>query len=479
MPRTGNFPIPPTGPGYYALLDLVRGDYRPAPPRYPYPRFGLILPSFFDLDNFAYLDDPANTERDWLDPLKRIRIGDNWLFVTGGDYRQRYQFEYNSRLSERNNGYLLNRTRVYGDLWFRDDLRLYVEGLFASSGYEDLPPLPTDESYADFLNLFMDLKLASVGGQPVYVRIGRQELLLGSQRLVSPLEWGNTRRTFQGVRLFRTSEKTDVDLFWVQPVVPHPSRFDAVDNNQNFIGAWVTHRPNNKHTIDAFYLLLDNTNRVEQLGLTRAPFTRHTFGGRFVGEGIGSRENVLYDLEAAMQLGSQDGRPVVAGMATAGLGYHWKNRAWNPTLWVYYDFASGGSGNTIHTFNQLFPFGHFYLGWIDQVGRQNIHDLNVHLYLYPTQWLTVWLQGHSFYLANRRDALYNAGGVAIRRDPTGQAGAEVGQEFDLVLNFHLSRHADFMIGYSHLWGGDFLRNTAGPNEAVNAGQLFLQASYRW
>jgi hypothetical protein len=479
FPRPGNFPVLPTGPGYYSVLDLFRGCEAKAPPKHPYPRFGLIQPSFFDVDNFAYLDDPKNTELDLFDPLKRIRVGDDWLFTTGGDYRLRYQNEYNSRLTQANNDYLLNRTRVYGDLWFRDDFRLFAEGMFAASGYENLRPLAIDENHADFQNLFLDAKLLTLGDAPVYARLGRQELLFGSQRLVSPLDWANTRRTFQGARLFRTTEKTDVDLFWVQPVVPNAGRLDSVDNNQNFAGAWVTHRFDKQHAIDAYYLMLDNTNRTVQQGLTRAPFTRHTFGGRLAGQGVGGSENLLYDLEGAMQLGTEDRRNVVAGMATAGLGYHMKGVPWNPTIWGYYDYASGGTGGTVNTFNQLFPFGHYYLGWIDQVGRQNVHDVNVHLYLYPAKWLTVWVQGHSFYLANRRDALYNAAGNAVRRDPTGRAGAEIGQEVDVVLNFHASKHADVLVGYSHLFGGDFLRNTAGPNAAANAGQFFIQTSYRW
>lgn len=479
FPRIGNFPVLPTGPGYYSVLDLFRGQELKAPPKYPYPRFGLIQPSFFDADNFAYLDDPKNTECDLFDPLKRIRLGDNLLFTTGGDVRSRYQNEYNSRLGPNNNDYHLSRLRVYGDLWFRDDVRLYAEGIGAFTTGQELRPLPIDDTGFDLLNVFADVKLLEVGGSPVYARVGRQELLFGSQRLVSPLDWANTRRTFQGARLFRASEKTDVDLFWVQPVVPNPTALDVVDNNQNFAGAWVTHRPDKTHSVDAYYLMLDNTNRVAQQGLTRAPFTRHTFGGRLAGQGVGCNENVLYDFEGAMQLGTQDRRNVVAGMATAGLGYHLKGVAWNPTIWGYYDYASGGVGDTINTFNSLFPFGHYYLGWIDQVGRQNVHDVNVHLYLYPAKWLTVWVQGHSFYLANRRDALYNAAGNAIRRDATGRAGSEVGQEVDVVLNFHLSKHADVLVGYSHLWAGDFLKNTRGTANTADLGQFFIQTSYRW
>ena len=312
---------------------------------------------------------------------------------------------------------------------------------------------------------------------PAYVRVGRQELLFGSQRLISPLDWANTRRTFQGVRGFRQTEKLDFDLFWVQPVLANANRFDSVDNNQNFAGAWATYRPKKGQAIDAYYLMLDNTNRVTQLGIPRGNFTRHTVGGRYAG----NIDNFLFDTEAAMQFGEQNGRDVLAGMVTAGAGYNAKEAMWNPTLWAYYDYASGGGGTTgtADTFHQLFPFGHYYLGWIDQVGRQNIHDLNFHLYLYPNKWLTTWLQFHSFWLADSRDALYNAGGNAIRRSVGGTAGTHVGEEVDVVLNFHLSKHTDLLTGYSHLWGGEFLRNTSSATAAQNAGFYFLQLSYRW
>lgn len=477
FPRIGNFSVPPTGPGYYSAMDQLRGEYLQGPPKYPYPRFGLIQPSFFDVDNFSYLDDPKNTEFDVFDCLKRVRCGDNWLFTTGGDIRSRYENHYNARLTKTNNDFDLNRVRVYGDLWYRDDIRLYAEFIGAWSTPQHLPFLPTDRNDADFLNLFIDLKIAELGGDPAYVRVGRQELLFGSQRLISPLEWANTRRTFQGVRGFRHTEKWDFDMFWVQPVIPNVGKLDSVDNNQNFAGVWATYRPKAGQAIDAYYLLRDNTNGVTQLGIPLGNFTRHTFGGRYVG----NVNNFLFDVEAAMQLGSQNARDVVAGMGAVGAGYNFKDAPLDPTFWAYYDFASGGNptAGTGHTFNQLFAFGHYYLGWVDQVGRQNIHDLNFHLYLYPTKWVTTWLQFHSFWLADNKDALYNAAGIPTRRDSTGRSGSHVGEELDVVLNFHLTKHLDVLTGYSYLWGGEFLRNTARPTNAVNTSFFFVQATYRW
>jgi hypothetical protein len=406
-----------------------------------------------------------------------VRLGDNWLFTTGGEFRTRYENEYNSRLTQRNNSYDVTRTRVYTDLWYRDDFRVFVEYIGAWSSHQDLARLPIDENKSDLLNAFVDVKLANLGGDPAYLRVGRQELLFGSQRLISPLDWANTRRTFQGVRGFRQTEKWDFDVFWVQPVIANADRFDSVDNNQNFAGAWATYRPKKGQAIDAYYLMLDNTNTLTQLGIPRGNFTRHTIGGRYSGP-VESNPNILFDSETAFQFGSQNGRDVFAAMTAQGLGYNFKDTTWNPTVWAYYDYASGGR-NGAGTFNQLFPFGHYYMGWLDQVGRQNIHDLNFHLYLYPTKWITTWLQFHSFWLADSKDALYNAAGNAIRRDATGRAGSHVGEEVDLVLNFHLSKHADVLTGYSHLWGGDFLKNTSGPTAAQNAGFYFLQFGYRW
>ena len=129
----------------------------------------------------------------------------------------------------------------------------------------------------------------------------------------------------------------------------------------------------------------------------------------------------------------------------------------------------------------MFPFGHYYLGWADIVGRQNIQDANAHVYLYPTKWLTLNAQYHAFRLANKRDALYNAAGNVSRFDRTGNAGRDVGQEVDAIANFHVSKHADILVGYSHLFAGEFLKKTAPATQrsGFDTNLFYLQASYRW
>src|SRR5260370_6881059 len=96
----------------------------------------------FDID-WSYLDDPNNTEHDYFDCLKRIPIGCNAKFTTGGEFRWRYANEVDSRLSGKDNTYDLFRVRVYGDLTIGDRVRLFVEYLNPPSTSRHRPPLRT------------------------------------------------------------------------------------------------------------------------------------------------------------------------------------------------------------------------------------------------------------------------------------------------------------------------------------------------
>jgi hypothetical protein len=477
FPRPGIFAIPPSGPAYFTVLDQWCGNCLETPRKSGYAPFAINAWPFHDAD-WRFLEKVDCGERNFVERLKRIHPNDCWLIGTGGQYWLKYHHEQNSRLTEAVNDYTLYNVRLYSDIWYRDRLRFYGEYIWADSIGEELPPGPFDVDLGDLQALFADVKLFDWRDKPVFIRGGRMELLYGSQRLISPLPWANKRNSFQGLKLFRQGVKWDYDLFWTQFVPPNPDGFDQADSNQNIVGNWITYRPQKGTAVDAYYLLFDNDNTVSQQGINRAPIETHTMGSRYSGD----KEGLLWDFEGAIQFGDQTGGDLFAGMATAGLGRNWKSACWNPTAWLYYDYASGDANPNAggaHTFNQLFPFGHYYFGWTDLVGRQNIHDLNAHVYVYPAAWLTCWLQYHHFWLDQPRDALYNAGGVAIRRDPTGNSGVNVGDELGFVFNFHLTNYSDVLMSYNHLFGGEFLENTSDINAAADAEAFYFIFQQRW
>lgn len=418
---------------------------RKAPPS-PYK------PLFYDND-FKYLEDPRSTESYFGDLWKRLPAGAMTLDL-GGEYRLR---QHNEHILLRDNDFLLQRTRLYANLEALEWLRFYAEAIDATSSYEDLPPRAIEENRFDALNLFGDVRLWDGQRADIWLRGGRQELLYGSQRLISPLDWANTRRTFDGVKLFARSQRWNIDAFWVRPVpagqhLGNDHNFDHPDTSQEFLGVFLSPRNLDHQTVELYYLRL-----AEYDG--RPDFDYHTLGARWEGK----YESWLAEAEAGYQLGQYGVQDHSAGFFTVGGGRKLVRLPWDMLLWAYYDWASGNdpTARTHGTFHPLFPFGHLYLGFMDIVGRQNIEDLNFRLTAAPWQAVTLLIWWHIFHLDQAQDALYDAAGAIVRQDPTGAAGTNVGQELDLLLRWTLTPRTELVFGYSHLFPGDFLLSTPG------------------
>ncbi|WP_292977837.1 alginate export family protein [Nitrosomonas sp.] len=478
-PRPGTFSKPAATPGYFSFLDWVGGIERDKPQMDPYPASALTTTPAFDF-SFRYLEQPDH-ERDFFDPVKRIHLGDDWLLSFGGSFWYRYMRETDSRLNpaKANNDYHLLRTRLHADLWYQDRFRLFAEMLDARALGLDLPPLAIDKNHTDMLNLFADIKLGQFMEGSAYLRVGRQELLYGSQRLISTLDWANTRRTFQGVKTFWQTPDFNLDAFWVRPMTTEPNEFDNWDKDRNFVGLWGTYKAIPGQVIDLYYLnLIDNravsAANIAQGNVLQGDAVLHTIGARWAGD----YAHFLYELEGMYQFGRRSHLDISAFSIASGVGYQLP-LPMNPQFWLRYDFASGDknpSDGHSDTFNQLFPFGHYYFGYMDQVGRQNIHDFNAQISMNPQPWISFTGQYHRFYLANKRDYLYNAAGIGFIRDSSGQSGSHVGDEIDFSVNFHVARHHDILLGYSKLFTGTFIKN---QRPGVSPDLFYAQYNFRF
>lgn len=456
---------------------------KPAPKPDPYKG------RFFDND-FSYLDDCCAEKDDYYELLKRMWIGERLRIDVGGEYRHQFKSENRRSLftgaitTPRTDEFTLNRFRMYSDVNFGGWLRGYVEYIDAVSFHEDLVPLGIDENRSDLLNAFSDVMLyETANGRQTWLRAGRQELLQDAERLVSPLDWGNTRRTFEGVSVLSKGPCLDVDLFWTRPVGVLTRSYDRPDQSRWFGGAHATYKGFENMTVASYFYTLREEDVIggaaagatHQIGSGNHDNRTYTLGTRV----NGGLDNWLWDVEGAMQFGTSNVQDIFATMFTAGIGRKLVNLPKTPTVWMWYDYASGDDNpadGDIETFNQLFPLGHKYFGWLDLVGRQNIHDLNFQYIVKPHDKLTFMTWMHLFWLADDTDALYNAAGVASRQDVTGASGSEVGRELDFVLMYALRPGVDLHLGYCHFWSGDFIENTGGQDFAY---LLYTQMSIKF
>lgn len=427
----------------------------------------------FYANNFAYLNSPLYDGPYFPgDPFKGLLDGKLDL---GGEVRSRYHHEDDHRglgLTGNDDQFWLTRLRLFANLRVNDYIRIYGEYLYADSAGEDLLIRPIEENRGELNNIFVDVKLTD----NLTVRGGRQELLLGAQRLISPLDWANTRRTFDGVRATYAGDNWTLDGFYTQPV--NRSRatggtleWDNTNDDQHFYGVYGTKmKALGNANLDAYYLGYDND---------LSGFSYHTLGNRLWGNG----DLFNYELEGGVQFGKNiDGSDHSAGFMTAGLGRQLSlaGDKWKPTVWAWYDWASGGEDFIPGEdgFHHLFPLAHKYNGFMDLFGRRNLNDVNFQ-FITPTplEKVKLLLWYHYFFL-DQATTPYSV--VMSPYNTTAAAGSkDLGSEIDVLATVAVNPRTSVLLGYSHFVAGDYYSTTPGAVDITDADFFYAQFQMRF
>ncbi len=425
-------------------------------------------------EDFSYLEGPEGSYvKDRWDSIKWIPVGDDWHLTLGGQVRLRFESETDKSFggtSPSHDAFLLQRYFIHSDLRHDDGFRIFLQGKFAhvngrdiDSGWEGF------EDHADIHQLFADIPLGTLAW-----RLGRQELQYGAQRLISPLDWGNIRRSFEGIKVFTDLGDWKLDAFAVRPIINNRRNLDDADEQKDFYGLYTTWKGSKSLAADFYFLLLKDNNLTTNSNSRTGRRTIYTLGNRFWGK----RGNWDYETEAAAQFGTYAGDRIKAWMATIGGGYTFSEATWEPRIGVLYDYASGDrnpNDGTHGTFNQHFPLGHAWLGYLDRVGRQNIHAIKAQLKVKPNKKTTAWADFHTFFADQDRDALYSAGGSKLRT-PTSGGSHKIGHELDLTMKYVLDKHTTVLAGWAHMFNGGFIDRT-GVSE--NADLIYAQIEYKF
>lgn len=418
----------------------------------------------FYANDFSYLNDPCYNGCLCGDAFKELQHG-CFKFDVGGQVRLRYHNEENHRglgFTGRSDDFTLSRTRLYFDAQLGENVRFYAETLDANSSGENFNPRPIEENRWDIQNLFFDLTLLQDCDCKLVARAGRQEILLGNQRYVSPLDWANTRRTFDGGRMTYTNSNWTVDGFWLAPLVRDRDDIDDANYDVAFYGIYATTKAAKNGTLDYYWLALDN----DVVG-----FRFDSLGSRYNGK-IGS---MLFEAEAAYQFGTNaNDSDHNAGFFTIGAGKANECHKWKPTTWVYIDWASGGdlqgAGNG---HDHFFPLAHKYNGFMDLFGRRNLIDFNILNTLQLTKKVKFLTWFHAFWLENDNDTPYNVNMSAFAPGIT-PGDDELGQEIDFLMSIGITERSNLVLGYSHFWAGDYYDTPGLPFNGDDADFFYAQ-----
>ena len=313
----------------------------------------------------------------------------------------------------------------------------------------------------------------------VALRVGRQELIYGEERVIGAGNWGSVARTFDAAKVILRRGPWQVDLVSAAVVTPQLRGIShhLQGNNIHFAYArWTNLLPN---TIFEPYFIwrVGRGNNDALAGIIHQD--RRVPGFRLAGKLPASWDYVTEWLAQLGNVNNQRGYESIHAWAQHSMIRHtFEKVKYRPRLMGEFNYASGDRDPNDHragTYDQLFPTPHEKYGLADQVGWQNIQDVSITGEITVHKKLLLKAMVHDWYLAQARDGLYAAGGALQFRDATGNAGRHVGEEADLVAQFNLGPHY-VGAGYGHIFPGEFLKRTT-PGAHLN--YVYLNVGYRF
>src|SRR6266436_1047552 len=196
-------------------------------------------PAFTQLtydENNRYFSNP-NCRTGFLDRIKFIPLrGDKEDYYISFGVFTRDRGEYFSHFDlgsgPAGNAYLMQRYFVHMDLHLSDRFRFFGE--LASSletGRNGGPRPALDEKQLYVHQGFFDIGLWQSGKNSLTLRAGRQEMVLGSENLISTRDGRNIRRSFDGFRLTWLTGNWTIDAFALKVVLDNSGYFDDPPNH--------------------------------------------------------------------------------------------------------------------------------------------------------------------------------------------------------------------------------------------------------
>jgi len=319
-------------------LDAPQPGVRP--PLSPFPRF----------EDWSFLRDPS-LRVDPYDRLKFIPLNDSGTNYLTFGLENRTEFQYLSNNDwgagpQNLTGDVLERLMPDIDLRLGDHARVFVTLAFDEfTGKYPRPGIDKDiaDGHEGFVEFGGNLHDPHPGWDLI---VGRQEVVLGTGRLLDDNEGVNVRSAFDGVRVGYDKPAGRIDLIAVKPVEINPGAWDDVPNPTiTFWGLYASNlRWSPRFMSDVYFL--DYDAKSAMYGNQSAREQRRMIGGRYFNRlpGEPPRAGFDYNIETGFQWGSFGNRSIRAWAAGSNIGWTLPGPMWRERFGLQADAISGDKG---------------------------------------------------------------------------------------------------------------------------------------
>ena len=397
----------------------------------------------------------------------------HWLRLSGEERVRWEGFRGGGFKPDSTDYYLLNRFRLSVTLLPSSWIKFRFQTQDARAGWKNQKPYAAP--FQDTWNLRLAYVELGDSEKSTGLRVGRQELAFGSERLVGMSNWSNTSRSFDAVRGTLHRGHFRLDAFAASVVVLHDGEVGmhrAGNNLHGLYGGLEDLIPGS--VIEPYFFW-----RLAPAGQTEIGS-----GGKLDSKTIGVRwkgmvRTIDYGIDIVGQTGSEGANNIRARATHVVIGYTLPGGLLRPRFLAEYNYASGDhdpKDRTLGTFDQLYPTVHDKYGLADQFGWQNLQHVRAGIELHvSSKWM---LSGkyNSFWLADAHDFLYSSRSGPIVRRADGSGGRFVGQEPDVSALYTLSKGIRCGAGFGYVLPGTFLKRTT-PGRSYSSPYVMLDYAF--
>ncbi|MBK8094275.1 MAG: alginate export family protein [Verrucomicrobiaceae bacterium] len=390
--------------------------------------------------------------------------------------------------------WLLTRFRLGALFHANDWLKVYVQGQdireLGGSRPNNVGTFGADgDDVLDILQAWIEI---GHDRDHLSLRVGRQPLNYGSQRLIGNPQWLNSTRAWDAVRLRYATETWELDFFTGSPVTFNNNQWNQSDifdttEARNAIDSGVYFSSKSLipwQSKTDFYVLNQVLDKVP--GAAGAPLgavgrTNVWSIGTLMKGDPKQLANWDYDVEMTAQFGKAGGLSHRAFAGHWGGGYNFTHD-WKPRLGVQYNYASGDEDATdgrSSTFQNFFPGNHALFGYMDTTAWMNMHNLQLNFTMQPTEKLKLSLDAMAFWNATNNDAWFGSNTSTTVRPVNAAARSASnyrGTEFNVNAWYTFNSHMALQTGYALFLPGDYLAQT-GASDVAHFGYAQLSFNF--
>ena len=386
--------------------------------------------------------------KSFYEKLKLTTFGNGNSISFGGSYRFQTEAFINEQFDATENRqtdvWFLNRFMMHVHLKLGTRFELFGE-LNSSiiNSKENLIPVDRDELSVN--QLFARYHFNDNWN----LLVGRQNMRLGSGRLVDIREGPNVRLSFDMAQLQFKDENTSVTAFHTIPVQQQEGVFDNdfLQGNETLSAVYWTQNWTEKTNTDIYLLYKTEENKTWNRGT--ADDNRASLGLRHFGEWNGLK----YNNEFVYQFGSFGDENIRAWTASFNIEKPFSFG----TIGIKTEAISGddGNDNTLNTFDGLYPRG-AYFGRVARFGPSNLFD--IHPY-FDKQFgdFNLELDYVAFWRFSENDGIY--GPPLILDYPAVNDQRFIGHQIGGILAFEASNSTTFELESNVIFPGAFLADS--------------------